>query len=152
MKKDIVFKNADQEPVEYDGSPLTWRISVYAIVIKENSVLIVKNKTEKLYDVPGGGVEEGESLEEALKREALEEGGATINAGELITVVQDYFYHRAKGKFYQTLQLFYRAQLEGELQKPFDENNVENTFVPFRELQKYPLPPVVTKVLGMVRA
>jgi len=42
------------------------------------------------YTLPGGRQEPGESLEEALKRECLEEIGAQITVGELLHVVDLY--------------------------------------------------------------
>lgn len=51
-----IFLNADNEVIKYDGSGITWRVSVYAVVIRENQLLIIKNKLEKLHDIIGGGV------------------------------------------------------------------------------------------------
>jgi 8-oxo-dGTP pyrophosphatase MutT (NUDIX family) len=144
------FTNADQEVVPYDGSPVEWRVSVYVIVIKDRKILLGKSKVEKLYDIPGGGVDIGETLEEAIAREALEEVGAQIKLGEIVLANLDYFYHR-KGKFYQALQLFYIAELVGELGEPTDELVESVEFVSLDQIEKYPLPPIVLKALERVR-
>lgn len=102
------FLDANQDPVEYDGSPLSWRVSAYVLVQKEDQLLIIKNKREKLYDIIGGGIEFGETIEEALAREAQEEGGVVVTIGELLHANVGWFYHR-NGNYYQTLQLFYAA-------------------------------------------
>ena len=56
-------------------------LAVSAAIIRDNRVLIVRRATppaEGLYTLPGGGVEAGESLHEAIKREVLEETGIDI--------------------------------------------------------------------------
>lgn len=73
---DKQFSDANQESVEYDGSPLNWRVSAYAVIKQDGKVLIIKNKLEKLYDIVGGGIEFGEDILEALERECMEEGGS----------------------------------------------------------------------------
>ena len=55
----------------------TYRDVVRGIVISGNKILVVYPKDELIYGTPGGGIETNESKEEALKREMLEEVGAT---------------------------------------------------------------------------
>lgn len=129
----LKFVNANLEEVPYDGSEITWRVSAYVLVIKNGEVLLAKNRLEKFYDVLGGGVDIGETIEETLHREALEEGGVQIKVGKLLFTALDWFYHR-KGKFYQTLQLFYEAELVGEASSPTDPNIEWTGFVPFTEI------------------
>ena len=58
------------------GRPLT--IGVRAILIQGNQVLLVKHTYQTSWYMPGGGVNRGESLEQAVCREAQEEVGATL--------------------------------------------------------------------------
>lgn len=55
---------------------------VYGICVQENKLLVV-NKTRGpyrgRYDLPGGNVENDESMVEALHRELLEEAGVTVD-------------------------------------------------------------------------
>ena len=62
------------------------RIRVAGIVIQENSILLIQHiKNEKKYWlVPGGGVDWGESLEDALIREYKEETNLDIEVKEFL--------------------------------------------------------------------
>ncbi|WP_043932398.1 NUDIX hydrolase [Bacillus sp. EB01] len=60
-----------------------------AILVKDNQVVLIKRvRGELTYFVfPGGGIEEGETPEEATKREALEELGVNIEVKECFAEV-----------------------------------------------------------------
>ncbi len=141
------FLNSEQKIIPYDGSPLSWRVSVYALVRKGNEVLIIKGKQEKMYDITGGGVNLGEDLEQALSRECMEEAGATIKIGHLLSTEFEWFYHKS-GKYYQTVELFYEGKLVGELQDPTDENIEWRGFVPISDIgTKYIVRPIVAALI-----
>ncbi len=61
------------------------RIRAVAILIKDNQVLLIHRKNEKEYFVfPGGGVEQGESVEAAVIREVREEATIDIKINKLL--------------------------------------------------------------------
>lgn len=66
-----------------------WSQSVTAVVIREGRVLLARHTygggNGKLI-IPGGYVEEGETPQDAVKREYLEETGITIEPCELIGI------------------------------------------------------------------
>jgi len=64
------------------------RNSAKAVIIHNGSVLLTKNKDVSglFYLFPGGGQEKGEELKDAVVRECMEELGAEVEVGELLTV------------------------------------------------------------------
>lgn len=146
-----VFHNTDQEVVPHDGSPLQWRVSAYLLIVRERKLFVIKNRTEKLFDIVSGGIEFGETIEEALQREAMEEGGATIQLGELLHAEVDWFYHRTKQQYYQTMQLFYLATVDGELVAPTEDDIESVHWVSADALIQFPLSTTVEKVIEMIR-
>jgi 8-oxo-dGTP diphosphatase len=64
-------------------------VGVGAVIVQDGQVLIVKRKYEPLagqWSLPGGGVELGETLEDSIVREMLEETGLDIEVGPVIEV------------------------------------------------------------------
>lgn len=146
---DKIFTDANGKVVPYDGSPLSWRISAYSVIIENNQVFLIKSKDEELYDLPGGGVEIGESVENTLKREAQEEAGLKIKVGSLISYHQDYFYHRKEKRFYQTLLLYFRSKITTQLEKPSDPNIEFAQFVDGQNLDVYPMLSYVREIIDV---
>jgi len=66
------------------------RIRVSGILVRDNTLLLIahKKKGEIYWLLPGGGIEHGESLSQALKREFREELGIGIDVNE-VTVICD---------------------------------------------------------------
>ncbi len=66
------------------------RISVRGLIVEQDALLLVEFDDESglHYNLPGGGVQLGESLVEALRREAREEACVEIEVGRLLLVVE----------------------------------------------------------------
>ena len=65
-------------------------VGVGAVVVKDGQVLLIRRGKEPLrgrWLVPGGTVEYGEDLEQALVREVEEETGLTVRPREVVAVV-----------------------------------------------------------------
>lgn len=144
------FRDGNYELTEYDGSPIEWRVSIYGIVIQDQKLLVIKSNEEKLFDIPGGGVEFGESLPEALKREGLEEAGHELKAIRPIWTIVDWFYHNSEKTFYRAVQMYWQAESLGEVGNPTDARYGKPTWAPLNELESLPIYPNVLTALESV--
>lgn len=144
------FRNSNYEMVPYDGSPVHWRISAYGICIIDDQLLLVHHKDEKFYDIPGGGVELEENLDQAFTREGLEEAGWELKMDQFIYAQSDWFYHTEEKTFYKTMGLYFTATGKKTLDKPTDPRMIFSELVPLSDLEKYDLYPNVIKALKMI--
>ena len=72
---------------DYPDRPI---VGVGAVIIRENRVVLVKRGSPPLqghWSLPGGVVELGETLRAAAEREACEETGLMVKAGEVLEVL-----------------------------------------------------------------
>ncbi|HSE35002.1 MAG TPA: NUDIX domain-containing protein [Candidatus Paceibacterota bacterium] len=56
------------------------KLGVLSLVVRDGRILLVRPSYRPYWELPGGMVEEDESLEEAGKRETLEEAGVQIES------------------------------------------------------------------------
>jgi 8-oxo-dGTP diphosphatase len=71
------------------GAPERPSVGVGALVVHEGRVLLIRRGKEPLrgrWVVPGGTVELGETLEQAVVREVLEETGVEVEPREVVSV------------------------------------------------------------------
>lgn len=64
------------------------RVSSRGIVIDNGKILLNEFGGGKYYNIPGGGIEPGETVKQAVAREILEESGLKVTVGELIYAVE----------------------------------------------------------------
>ncbi|HJE50411.1 MAG TPA: NUDIX domain-containing protein [Tessaracoccus flavescens] len=73
---------------DLDFTDYDTRLGAYVLLIDEGKILLSNwiERDEVVWSLPGGGVELGESPEEAVHREVLEESGYTAELDELLGV------------------------------------------------------------------
>jgi ADP-ribose pyrophosphatase YjhB (NUDIX family) len=71
-------------------SPRT-RVRVAGILVDDGRILMESMADRELWGVPGGGLEEGESLTAGCEREYREELGLTVAVGRLALVTDHFF-------------------------------------------------------------
>ena len=101
---------------DYPDRPL---VGVGAVIVHEGRAVIVQRGTEPLkgqWSVPGGALEIGETLRQCAIREALEETGLQVEAGEVLEVF-DAIYAETDGRilYHYVLIDFACKLLGGEL-------------------------------------
>jgi ADP-ribose pyrophosphatase YjhB (NUDIX family) len=67
---------------------------VRLLLVREDQILLVKHMYEDKWYLPGGLVERGETLDEAVRREAMEEVGASLNDLQLFGAYSNFREHR----------------------------------------------------------
>jgi len=126
-----------------ESPPVDLVSSVRAIVLKGDHVLVIRN-LEGAHILPGGRVEKGETFEDALRRELLEEAGVEIDFKDQIGLVRlRHITPRPKDYSYlypDFLQPVYAAAFAGfsPEAKVADGYEVSSQFLPVAEVRKLP--------------
>lgn len=78
------------------------RINARALIIKDNNILLVKNIKKGFYFLPGGGLEFGETLQDAIKREFQEEADfKNLEVKSIVGIFENIFIDEIK---YHTIE------------------------------------------------
>lgn len=118
-------------------------IAVGAIAVRDGSLLMIKRAHDPaagLWSLPGGRVEHGESLADALVREVAEETGLEIEVGDLAGILE------VVGETHYVI-LDYFARVTGAAE-PFPSDDVsEARWIPFDEVERLDLTPRFVETL-----
>ncbi len=107
-------------------------IGVYGLLIKEGKILLIKKScgpyTGQL-DLPGGGLEYGETPEETLKREFIEETGILVKKYKLYdaNAVRFVWNHKNEELDCYHIGIFYKIQeYENDIKKEIEVDEVND--------------------------
>ena len=126
-------------------------IRACAVIIHENKLLVHNNINESHIALVGGRVKIGESSEQTLKREILEEMGKEIEILEYVSTIENFF--DADDMPYHEIMFVYRADFKNEEDKKIldtihnveGEDELRYDWIDLDKIDEYPLKPKVLK-------
>ena len=123
-------------------------VGVGAVVFHDRKVLLIKRGKAPLegrWIVPGGTVEPGESLLDALRREVSEETGLAVRPGRVATVV-DHIERDGETVTYHYVIVDYVCTLEGGTLRA-GSDAADAAWVPVADLDRYDVPEEARRVI-----
>lgn len=138
---------------EYPDRPV---VGVGGVVIENGRALLIKRGTEPLlgqWSIPGGTLELGESLQQGVAREMLEETGLEVEVLDMIEVFDRIFLDPAaptegdktRPKYHYVIVDYLCGRLAGEAQAGSDVTDI--AYATEEELEKFRLTSTATRVL-----
>lgn len=122
------------------------RIRIAGIYLKENKILLVKHRKNKreYFLLPGGGLEPGESMKEALIREWKEELNLSIKTGEFLFSGESVPPKNLRKS--QVIQVVFRViSIKGSIKVQPDEALFDYKWVPIDDISQVDFFPVCQK-------
>lgn len=123
-------------------------VGVGAVVVHEGRVLLVRRGKEPLrgrWVVPGGTVELGETLEDAVAREVLEETGIRVRPLEVMTVFDRIERHEDAVAHHYVIVDYRCAYVSGGLQAATDAQDA--AWVAEADLAAYDVPALALELV-----
>ena len=115
MISDNIFLDpAGGEHVKPDDVTASWRPSVYGLIRNETGdVLMIKPGWNDQWELPGGGLNLGEDLIDALKRECFEETGYRVEPISKLPIQlrQSRMHLRKSGMYVHTICFYYSMSI-----------------------------------------
>lgn len=108
----------------YSDPPEKERIASRGIIIRDNKILLSYEKNTDVYMSPGGGLEEGETLEECCKRELNEETGYLINPKKHFLIINEYCFET------KYVSNYFICEIVGESEQSLTDIEVEHGITP----------------------
>jgi 8-oxo-dGTP diphosphatase len=131
---------------EYPDRPF---VGVGAIIVENNRVVLIKRGHAPAageWSIPGGTMEVGETVREAVVREALEETGLIVEPGELLGVFDRLLRDpHGRARYHYVLVDFHCTRVGGELKAGGDA--AEARWFTAEEVAKLPLPEDTAEVI-----
>jgi 8-oxo-dGTP pyrophosphatase MutT (NUDIX family) len=129
---EIYYRNK-KELLDLENGNIIFRNAVRAVIINNNNLLMAHLEKTDEYKFPGGGKNSNETIEEALKREVLEEVGYNIkNICEKIGIITEYAIAKEGGNnVFKMESEYYLVKIENiQLEQNLEDYEKELLFKP----------------------
>ena len=130
--------------IDMPGGKFNFRVG--AIIQHDDKLLMVKNSGDSFYYTVGGRVKFGESAEDTVRREALEETGLPLEIERLAFIHENFFTLESEQKPYHEICMFFLMKPHeklGEIRQTFNEEygEVSIHWLPIDKLEDFELYP-----------
>ncbi len=98
----------------------TFQMRIAGLAFREGHVLVHRAVHEAFWTFPGGGAEIGETSEETLRREMVEELGVSVRVERLLWIVENFFHY--EGRDWHELGVYYKMEVPDTF--PFRPNEI----------------------------
>ena len=129
---EVIYRD-NENLLDFNNSNIILRNAVRAVIVEDSKILMLYLEKTKEYKFPGGGVENNETAELALKREVLEEAGYNItNVGEKLGIATEYAMAKeGKNNIFKMVSAYYLVEVGDEISdQKLDEYEEELAFRP----------------------
>lgn len=129
--------------------PIRPIVGVGAVILGGQSVLLIQRGTPPLegeWSLPGGVVEIGETLEEAVRREIKEETHLEIRVGPLVELFERIQREGSRVAYHYVIADYLAWKIRGRLKASSDVRAAR--FVPRTELARYHLTETAQRVIA----
>ena len=114
-----------RDSIKMKTNDYNFKFRVSGLVIRNNKLLLVDMDNSGFLCLPGGYVELGETTEEAVKRELVEEIGKKVIIKKYLGVVENYFINKFSKKIHE-ISFYYTMDFVDNVLEQNDFTLIEN--------------------------
>ncbi|MCW3091127.1 MAG: hypothetical protein JWP81_2196 [Ferruginibacter sp.] len=103
----------------------TAKVDIRGLIIKDNTILLVKEMADGKWSLPGGWADVGYSPKEVIIKECKEETGLEVTTEKLLAVFDKKFHPHPPQPFYVYKMVFYCKAISTAIIKGFDVLDVQ---------------------------
>lgn len=107
------------------GAHYTLRPGAHVLIVEGGSIALVRTRIGLM--LPGGGIDAGESAEEAAVRETREECGLRVALGREVGTADELVFARSEGKHVRKRARFFEARVLGGAPPTEDDHELVYT-------------------------
>lgn len=138
-------------PYVFEDKKFIRRKAAYGVYTHDNAVLLTQDAASGIWALPGGGLEDQETFEQALIREFVEETGLQVKDPfvELTSFMERFFDIVTQQPWLTDRRFYIVRQVHGSIRYEGDGTEISRVaLVPYKDLHHIPLQQSTRNVLG----